>query len=224
MSLFDDVRLQVLYKIWNDAYNPEHGSPYSLRHDVQRFAPEGISALVVRKAIEALIEDKYVDISSEDSSRFEISAIGIRFVESQLENPDSFISKYQEEVIGPGIDRAASKNYEPVPAADRIVTLDDNKPARQKAVEALQEVIAEAEKSNEFGQLFADPNERIVVLSEMKSAWVILKEETVARFSTIKNFIADRLAMIVNKIPDAVVGVLAKKAIDALEAFIKGLF
>ncbi|MBM3732615.1 MAG: hypothetical protein FJW24_03955 [Acidimicrobiia bacterium] len=152
----------------------------------------------------ALLEDKMIQQVSYEPMSYVITRTLIRAAEEILE-----------------AELAESKM---APASDRIVTLDDNKPARQKAVTAIQEVIAEAEKSNEFGQLFADPNERIVVLSEMKSGLAILRDEAVARYSTIKNFIADRLAMIASKIPDAVVGVLAKKAIDALEAFIKGLF
>jgi len=228
-----DLALLIFYKSAKEKIKLPTESPTTFHE----YRITGHDNFLVAKAIEGLQDKKLVNRAYSFGSA-KITARGLERVERELQKAGSTIEQYYQisalkAFAEPTSEQVAKSSHvnvvnvallDFVPASDRIVTLDDNKPARQKAVEAIQEVITEAEKSNEFGQLFADPNEKAVVLSEMKSVLVILKDEAVARFSTIKNFIADRLAMIVNKIPDAMVGVLAKKAIDALEAFIKGMF
>ena len=100
-----------------------------------------------------------------------------------------------------------------VPASDRIVALDHNSPDYQETLKALSELSEEATKSNEFSALFADPEDRIVVLSQIDTAIQLLKNENVIP-NVVKKVLQYPINFIKENMPAAALGALASKAWD----------
>lgn len=98
MALFDEVKAAFLFEIWNISYDPETQNPLSA-WDIKKFTPEGVSELISRKTIDGLVDESLIDRVDEASGDFEISARGIGYVESQLENSWSSLSKYADSKI-----------------------------------------------------------------------------------------------------------------------------
>ena len=103
----------------------------------------------------------------------------------------------------------------PAPASDRFVTLDHNSDEYKAALIATREFVLEAEKSNEFAALFANPDDRLVVLNELK-AGIGLLEKNRARVKTLKDLIVRNLRSLANKLPEATLSALIGRALDAM--------
>ena len=117
---------------------------------------------------------------------------------------------------------------ETAPASDRIVTLDHNKPEYKDAIAAVEKAISAARDSNEFGQLFADPREKVVALSEMESGLQLLKQRASdainavhIRVETIKRMLLDKFKSIIERIPESLAADAAKEAAKKLWELIK---
>jgi len=106
------------------------------------------------------------------------------------------------------------------PASDRVVTLGDNSKHYKETIAALNEVIEEAEKSNEFGALFANSDDKVRAIAEMKQG-VTLLEQTRVKVGAIKELIISNLQLIATKLPDAALGALAIKALEWLQKIIE---
>lgn len=120
--------------------------------------------------------------------------------------------------------KKASSAPEPntIPASDHFVTLDHNKPEVRDAIETVEAVIEEARKSNEFAALFADPNERVVFLSEMKAGLGLAKASDVIDTKTIKHLLLSKLEWIKEKLPDWSASALVSKAIESVIKWLLG--
>lgn len=112
----------------------------------------------------------------------------------------------------------ASSAPEPntVPASNRLVTLDHNKPEVRGAIETIEAVIEEARKSNEFAALFAAPDERVVFLSEMGAGVGLAKSSDVVNTKTIKDLLLSKLEWIKEKLPDWSASALVSRAIESV--------
>lgn len=104
---------------------------------------------------------------------------------------------------------------EDIPASDRVVTFDHNSEEYKETVSVLEQVSKEARESNEFGHLFADPEDRIRVSSEINSGLGLLKNLRVD-VENIKNLLIANLKLIKEKLPDVALGALASKALEWL--------
>lgn len=109
-----------------------------------------------------------------------------------------------------------------VPASDRIVPLDHNSPDYQETLKALSELSEEARKSNEFSALFADPEDRIVVLSQIDTGIQLLKNERVIP-NVVKKVLQYPIHFIKENMPGAALGALASKAWDWVVKLLENL-
>lgn len=102
-----------------------------------------------------------------------------------------------------------------VPASDRIVKLDHNRREYRETIAALSELSEEAKKSNEFGELFVDPEDKVVVLSQIDTGTQLLRNKKVIP-DVVKRVLEYPLRFIKEKMPDAALAALASKAWDWL--------
>lgn len=109
-----------------------------------------------------------------------------------------------------------------VPASDRIVALDHNSLDYVEALSALSKLSEEATKSNEFSALFADPEDRIVVLSQIDTAIQLLKNENVIP-NVVKKVLQYPINVIKENMPGAALGTLASKAWDWVVKLLENL-
>ena len=152
-----------------------------------------------------------------------ITRLGIQHVENW---DDEFHDDVVLRSVGPAEARAMrllaahdddvdeeGEDDETVPASDRVVSLDHNSPDYKEAVAALDEFATEAEKSNEFGELFADPEDRIRVLSEVNSGIDLLKQHRVS-VEAVKVLLMKPLKLVAENLLGAALGALASKALE----------
>jgi hypothetical protein len=108
-----------------------------------------------------------------------------------------------------------------IPASDRIVSLDHNNPETEETVSTLRAVVEEVRKSNEFSELFADPDEKVIVLSEMEAGIELLGGDKVY-VGTIKSLLVSKLEWIMAKLPDWSASALVSEGLKALIKLIGG--
>ncbi len=101
------------------------------------------------------------------------------------------------------------------PASDRLVTLDHNSAEYRETIAALSELSEGVKKSNEFGELFVDPEDKVVVLSQIDNGIQLLRNKKVIP-DVVKRVLEFPLRFIKEKMPDAALGALASKAWDWL--------
>ena len=113
--------------------------------------------------------------------------------------------------------QASEHHDEPelAPASDRLVTLDHNSAEYRETIAALSELSEEAKKSNEFGELFADPEDRVVILSQIDSGIQLLKNKKVIP-AVVKRVLEYPVRFIKENMPGAALNALASKAWDWL--------
>ena len=140
------------------------------------------------------------------SSRYQISAKGIEYIQAQLDRPESVVSQFHEK----GIDWL---NSDDVPAADRYVPLDHNSPEYRDTVTAVEEVISTVKNANDYD----DTAEKRQVISALQAARTLLEEAKV-RIGAVEALIAPVLKYLLKKFVDTAIGIAAKAALKALAA------
>lgn len=123
--------------------------------------------------------------------------------------------EYAEELIAESGREIADESSTPVPASDRIVTLDDNSAVYKETLSSLEQLTQDASKSNEFANLFANPDDKVRTLSEINSGIQLLKIARV-RLTAVYELLVNPLKWITKKLPDAALGALASKVLDGL--------
>lgn len=140
-----------------------------------------------------------------------ITAKGVKAVEKDLQNEESYVYKYQLA----GLDGAALPFVKSVfaPASDRLVSFSDNEAAAQKAVDAvgkLQTTIIETNDLPEDLRPFKD-----VILGEVE-VLKSLVNKSIVRASIVLTIARRLLPWISEKAGGAAIGELAKRALAAL--------
>ena len=100
------------------------------------------------------------------------------------------------------------------PASDRVVQLDHNSKEYRIAVEALDAVIDEVRKNNEYGD--KDLQDRDQRVAELEAGKRLLEAPKVS-VNAIQAVIITTLAYLAMKFADAAIGNLASQAIDAVK-------
>lgn len=208
MRPFDKVKDQTLYLVYERCKDPNSGFPMTL-HRLNEIMPDIGSSVFARKAINALIEAQLLEGSYVEEIRehlYEISYTGIEYVERELEDPTSEITNYA------GKHSHILQNMSPIPASDRIVSLDHNRPEYKEATEKLDQVIdlVEADRSNDFD----DKEQRV---SELKAGRELLKSHLV-NSKTIGTVLGTCLTFLTIKFADVAIGDLAATAWAAIKA------
>lgn len=238
---FDVLIEAVLYKVYGATVRGE--SSWFSYGDIGGLFDGSASQGYVSKCLGALVGRELVDRSQ--NGMYSIAARGILYVEQQLEDRGSVIFNYdkhgdawlQKQSVGArdedepilelagDDDTVADEDGVPlvtVPASDRIVSLDHNSPDYQETLKALSKLSEEATKSNEFSALFADPEDRIVVLSQIDTAIQLLKNENVIP-NVVKKVLQYPINVIKENMPGAALGALASKAWDWVVKLLENL-
>ena len=147
---------------------------------------------------------------------------GYALVKKSMRGDENAVAKlngsgleYAEELIAESRRKIATEPSAPVPASDRIVTLDDNSAAYKETLASLEQLTQDASKSNEFAHLFANPEDKVRTLSEIDSGIQLLKNARV-RPTAVYELLVNSLRWIAKKLPDVTLGALASKALDGL--------
>jgi|TARA_R100000501_G_scaffold14543_3_gene26365 DNA-binding MarR family transcriptional regulator len=106
--------------------------------DLPDLISPNINDAMMKMALRQLSDMKHVARSYSDGFSFvRLTAIGVEEVEKQLDNKDSFLQKYLN--LGPNNLSYAFVDVD-IPASDRVVSLDHNKPEYQKISYELNEL------------------------------------------------------------------------------------
>lgn len=209
---FEEVQDLILYELYwflSEPDSPEDVDPSIIKEILQ----DQTSIVFIDEAISALREDGYVVDTGVLPNMFSINAKGLKYVDDNISKPATFLGKYHE--------KSLYEHNLPVPASDRVVSIDHNKPEYLEAIETLEKTVAEAGKSNEFGNLFADPEDRVRVLSEINSG-ITLFRNTRVKIRAITDVLISNLRLIANKLPDAALGALASRALELIAKVLGG--
>jgi hypothetical protein len=218
-ALFEEAQASVLYAVWNEAYDPNTSSPYSMQ-DVGRFViPSEYSALIARKAVKALIERELLEQTDRYGDTFEISAQGIQHVERELEGATSLISRaaraweehrdpsvLQHQLDAPLLD----VDWEPL-KIER-----DSAPYRD-ALEAVSQAVETIRGDN--GYAHSQPEQRNSVLSTVETGLQLLKERILTR-TQFTELLFRPLTFLAKKFAETAMGEVAKIAVSALRNLI----
>lgn len=215
MSMFHELQELVLFKIWDISYQPYVKSPF-IAWEVGKFKPSETSDVVVRKAIDALIERGLLDQIDSATKEFEISAKGIEYVEAQLQFDDSIIGRFAATGDADTFPESL-KESKFIPAADRIVTINHNTPEYRSVIEKLEDLKAAIESNNEYRSKNLDDHERRLV--DIETTLKIL-ENTRVRIGAIKAAAYGTLFYLAEKFSDEPIGALAHAAWEALKTLL----
>ncbi len=194
----------------------------------------GLNSQIIRHALNQLRESIYAHSETLDEIHefgYSISDEGIKYVDSWSDE------KYEE--VSQGIDfleeegeqdsQLSNETHPPsrdeqleIPASDRIVTLDDNSQEYKETLNALRAVSAEAATSNELSELFADPEDRIVISSQVDSGIALIEAKKVIP-DVVRRLLEPSLKFLKEKTPDATMGALASRALEWLAKLFENL-
>jgi hypothetical protein len=109
--------------------------------------------------------------------------------------------------------RAAQKVYgEPIPAADRTVSLGHNSPQQKQVLEKIDELIAAVEQTNEFP---GDSDDKDLVVAELSAGRRLLQAANV-RIAALRETLQPAIRFIMEKAAGSIIGKIANSAWDLL--------
>ena len=109
--------------------------------------------------------------------------------------------------------KAAQKVYKKdLPASDRVVTLGDNSPEQQQAIEKIDELIHAVEQSNDFP---GDPELKEQVVAELSAGRKLLEAAKVG-VAAVRETLGPPLKWIMEKSAGAAIGIMARNVWDYL--------
>ena len=95
----------MLLRIWHDSFSRDEGSYSAV--DIPRLKPPEVGAQRCQKAIEMLLDFGLLD---GHMGSFEISAKGIDYVETWLDDPSSKLSELRDRIYGPTTSQGAARS------------------------------------------------------------------------------------------------------------------
>ena len=228
----DFPKSAILWRLQKAVANHEQISTVleSICHEVHlpgQVGPLAVEELIAESLCQSKTEENWAEhpftnnFYKEDVTHIEITSAGITHVEDWSDDyHDSVIRRIYKGIAGAEFEHLLStapetENAQEVPASDRIVTLDHNSAEYIEAVDALKAFERAASESNEFGGLFAEPEDRIRVLSEIGSGFELLRQVRVSAQAVVE-LLVKTLRFVKAKLPEASLGALASKALDAL--------
>jgi hypothetical protein len=122
--------------------------------------------------------------------------------------------------VSSDLDPGSSVKEVSIPAADRIVRLDDNAPGRREAIENLERIETALESGSNELKLTAD--ERVVILSETRTLRQRLADGRV-RLGALFQAIAPHgfLLLIINKLAEDAIGLAANIVLSAIKTLLQ---
>ncbi len=174
--MYQEIQKKIITKIASAAIDGRLPARFSVEQLLA--CVDGIGPALTVAVFRDLRNRNYIDAAG---SGFELTARFFNLIEEDL---DLFSDVPSE-----------------IPASDRFVSINHNEPENVEGLDALKEVVAEAKSSNSFRELFADPNEAAIVLSDMEYGVASL-ERGVVSTSTIQTLLLSRLQWLQEKLPD----------------------
>ncbi len=194
----------VLYVLFNEAL--ETGAKLNVEDIAERLSPAQVTSTLILFAIDDLMSRNFavnstvgpyvITRSGYDYVRYRLSLRGAAIHEFS-KSRDWLVEAEQLHDDAPDEDGVSQS----VPASDRFVPIDHNSPETGEGIEALEAVVQQGRENNQFRELFADPEDASVVLSEMEAGIGLLKNSK-ANVETIRRLLVSRLEWIQAKLPD----------------------
>ncbi len=200
---------------------------------------EGVSDFFVEKAVEGLRDRKLITGGLASLLNQTISAKGIERIERERRMKGTFLNKNfdryvlvqrkvrrktgnqffgaNEIVDAYGLELKTGHHLDFIPASDRIVPLDHNRPEYKKAIEAITNLQTALDKTNYYKE--NEPNDFTQRSQELKALSVVLAAPQ-ASVSKIEVFGYGTLVYLANKFADEPVGELAKLAWEFIKALV----
>lgn len=194
----EDLILYDLYWFVAEPSGPEDIEPDTL---FQLLEGHDVSWRFFEAASDSLVEKQYVDRIGALPQTLGITNRGISYVDSLLDDPNSFIWELHE--------RRSIHGAPTIPAAGRYVELDHNSQEYQDAVNAGTELIDAVRKSNAYPE--ADDLDRERRLAELEAGYRLLNAVRVNP-STVKGVLGGVLTYLAMKFADEPIGELAINA------------
>jgi hypothetical protein len=207
MIPYNDQKAAILYYIWKNSQKVGELSGCNL-DEFDNFLPLEWQSGRARAAIHALAEEKSDPYLEETSRAFFITEAGIRKIEYDLANPPNIAFELQQrEILRDGV----STTQLPIPASDRIVTLDHNSDPYRKAIVALDAAVTAFQEDhrleNEWGA------EKSVLLQSLEAGQRLLKETSV-RARTVMAIVIEPLKIIAARYREAIAAGLITATVD----------
>jgi len=205
-----------LYQLYDHAVNK--GGRLS-NDEIARLFSTPITSTFARSAIAELSEAQFVD---NINGRYEINTRGIRFVQKQLSDPDSFIAQYYE-IGGAWLEDArdqAQKNEAELPSGSEMqvdawspLPIDRETTEFDQAVKSLEKAVSEIENNN--GYAASETDERNNVVWTLRVGLDSLRQGFPSS-NQIRSWIVQPLKFISEKFTAAAMGEAAKVALKAV--------
>jgi hypothetical protein len=208
MSQFDDLKQEILYRLWTKGYEPGDHDIFTL-DQLDKFLPTHLITPMSRRAIMQLNQDDFLE--TVDLGEYRISLKGIISIEEGFGVPGSDLSVIQNRLQG--LVGTENKTAPVIPAADRFVTLDHNSDPYKVAVAALNDALAAFKEDhlleNEWGA------EKAALLQTIEHGRELLKGAE-AHVATIYATIVAPLRVLRERYEHAIVAGLITAGVDHL--------
>ncbi len=180
--------------------------------------PFSVSNRQVEKACNDLLSRGYLYFPTTNPRPvFEISDKGIALIEAIFLNHREVITKHQADNSLMRDEITTILRRQIIPAADRVVTLDDNDPYKKEAVRRVNDIVEAVRGKNDI-----DPEIKEAALAELASVQSILGRAKVWA-SSLYELTIEKIMRLKAKIEEKAIGTLADLAIEALKNLYKSL-
>ncbi len=181
---------------------------------IEHIIPDEIPENLVKKLLESLVDDELVkrtanseawtmDGHSVTAEFYELTTRGLKYVDRLNDGDDwgqwDLKESYESDLIWAN---SMAHGGEVAPASDRFVSIDHNDPENVQGISAIEDVVSKAKESNQFKELFADPEDADFVLSEVENTVELIKDKGRASVDALKRVLISRLEWIKEKMPD----------------------
>jgi hypothetical protein len=157
-------------------------------------------------AIEHLLTNRLISYAADSSNEIKITPEGITYVDSELDNPDSYICDIN--------DRRPAASRTSIPASDRFVEIDHNSKEYQDVLQTKERLLEELRKSNSFAATPEDEVEKTI--TEIEAGYRLLDAKRVNP-TVVKALLGAALIYVATKFADEPVGELAAMAWQAVK-------
>ncbi|MGE0651098.1 MAG: hypothetical protein AB7P12_05035 [Alphaproteobacteria bacterium] len=216
---FDEYRILVLLKLRAEARNSNSsGRIDASDEDFRR--PLNISPSYLGTILSNLHSEDFVSMRQiNNTSYFNITRKGDEYIENFFDDDNSIVMKFMKGGDEWLASFTKSSNLEmpnpddKVPAADRVITRRDNQEAWDQAVEALDNVIAEADRTNDFDGL-TEPE--VAHFKQVLKTGRQLFEQAAIKWAIVATTLLPTLMFFASAHPDFTLGVLAGICANAI--------
>jgi hypothetical protein len=207
MSRYDDIKIQILHAIYEESFKESSPATFNIGK-LNLVLPKSFILGITRAIIDDLRSDHYLNYHTD--GEHSISVNGVRFIELELEDPNSRLSKILQETTQ---NHAAVNTQISIPAADRVVTLNHNSDPYKEAISALDAAVTAFRKDHRLENDWGP--EKGALLRSIEAGQELLKESQV-RVATVIAIIVYPLRVVRERYEHAIAAGLITAAADQL--------